>query len=90
MVKLREELKRHLDTSSPLTREELVEAARKSLTSISPGPVLDSEVEALVNIVSREIMAPSLAHTVDEITRDLRVRRKLPAVRWATFVHVGT
>lgn len=76
-------------SNSSLTREGLVEVTREGLTSISTGPVLDSEVEAIVNVVIRETVAPSLAHYVDEITRDLRVRRRLPAVRWATFVHVG-
>ncbi len=31
----------------------------------------------------------SLAHVVDDIVQDLRVSKKLPATRWATFVHIG-
>lgn len=31
----------------------------------------------------------SLAKVVDEIARDLRVVKKVPAERWATFVHIG-
>ncbi len=31
----------------------------------------------------------SLARVVDDITRDLRLVKKVPAKRWATFVHVG-
>ena len=66
--------------------------------SISTEPLSDPEVEAIENIVPYRLWRHaqesllsnfSLAHVLDDITREMRVSRKFPASRWATFVHVG-
>lgn len=72
-----------------LTNETICGVARNAFVHISQEPVLDLEVEAIGDAFVRGIMDPQLANLVDEIVQELRVRRKLPASRWATFVHVG-
>ena len=69
-----------------------------AVCSISTEPLSDAEVEAIANIVPYRLWCHaqetllsnfSLAHVVDDITREMRVSRKFPGSRWATFVHVG-
>ncbi len=77
------------DIGCRLTDKTFRIVARKAFMHISPGPVLDSEVEAVEDAFVWGIMTPSLANLVDEIVQELRVSRKLPASRWATFVNDG-
>ncbi len=88
---LRMSMIRDIDTfcPSPPTEENIQKAARRGFSIISQEPILDSEVEAVTSAVIGDLTAPSLAHIVDEIARDPRLKGKVPAARWATFVHVG-
>ncbi len=59
----------------------MIGAVRRGVALVSPEPVLKSEVEAAVAAMTKEFFAPSVAHIVDEIARDLRVNKKLPTVQ---------
>lgn len=87
---------KEMDILRKITAEDPSEAqftldsmARKGFPAISPDPPLESEIEAVVESMARNIQGPSLAHIVDKVVRYLRLNRELPASRWATFVHVG-
>ena len=72
-----------------MTPETVDTVIRRGLALLPQGPVLESEVEAIRSAFYKILHSPSLAFVVDDIARYLRVEMKLPAWRWATFVHVG-
>ncbi len=58
----------------------MIGAVHGGFALVSPELVLESEVEVAIAAMTQEFFAPSVAHIVDEIARDLRVNKKLPAV----------
>lgn len=72
------------ESQKPFTAETLKEVVSKEYSDL-----LGSEVDFIVDAAFLNLFSPSLAHIIDEITRDMRINKRLSAARWATFVHIG-
>ena len=65
-------------------RTDLVYQQIQSLDELEEPTIANTAVERKPTLASF-----SLARVVDDIARHLRLVKKVPAERWATFVHVG-
>ena len=60
------------------------------MCTINPEEVgTDTKIVAAHSERSPTLASLSLARVVDNVTRHLRLEKKVKAERWATFVHVG-
>lgn len=77
------------------TPTEIPELIRRCYMATSTQPVLDEDVETIQGplleyaLTSQPQFNFSMAHAIDELSRYLRVEKKVPPSRWATFVHIG-
>ena len=74
-----------------------LDMVHRGFSAISSKPLPDSDAQIIAENLNEHINETSknapliipLANVVDDVVRSLRIDRKFPASRWATFVHLG-